>query len=459
MVGEYRIDSVLGRGAFGTVYKATQPVIGKLVAIKVLALRFSVDPEMVSRFGAEARAVNQIRHRNIIDIFSFGQLDDGRHYYVMELLDGDTLDVILDRVDRLPLVEALPILRAIARALDAAHGKGIAHRDLKAENVFVARDDDGAAFPKLLDFGIAKLLAPDDGLAHKTRTGTPVGTPYYMSPEQCKGRDVDHRTDLYALGVLAYRLLAGRFPFDADDAMSIMMMQLADTAVPPSSIVAELPSGIDEAIAWLMAKDPADRPATARDAIAALERAAARAGIAVAAPSTTWDVAIGPASGAVRTVPSRRPKRTWLAIACGVLVLAAGAMAFALLRVEPAADPAERPAPPPRIDPPATTAPVAHVEPAKPDVATSVIVTITGVPDGTDVSVAGLIVGAAPGPVQLPRGDVPLVLTFKRDGYLPRSRTVTPDRDQALRLVLDGKPVPARRPSKDDIIDPFGKAP
>ena len=167
---------------------------------------------MVSRFIAEARAVNQIRHRNIIDIFSFGQLDDGRQYYVMELLDGEPLDALIERDGRLPLAEAIPILRGIARALDAAHAKGIAHRDLKPENVFLGRDPTARVFPKLLDFGIAKLLAPEDGPKHKTRTGTPIGTPYYMSPEQCRGRDVDHRTDIYSFGVLAYRMLTGVLP-------------------------------------------------------------------------------------------------------------------------------------------------------------------------------------------------------------------------------------------------------
>src|SRR5689334_6030981 len=297
-VGEYEVDGKLGQGAFGSVFRAVHPVIGKVVAIKVLARRFSVDPEMVSRFIAEARAVNQIRHRHIIDIFSFGQLEDGRHYYVMEYLDGEPLDAVIERGGRLALAEALPILRAIGRALDAAHAKGIAHRDLKAENVFLGRDPDGAVFPKLLDFGIAKLLAPEDGLKHKTRTGTPVGTPYYMSPEQCRGRDVDHRTDLYAFGVLAYRMLTGQYPLDADDYMTILMRQIADHPVPPSIEMPELPRGVDDAIAWLMKKDPADRPSHARAAIEALEKAAEEAGIAVPPATQTWDVPAAP-SGAV----------------------------------------------------------------------------------------------------------------------------------------------------------------
>ena len=195
-VGEYKIEVAIGRGGFGTVYRAVHPLIGKQVAIKVLARKYSSDPEVVSRFVAEARAVNQIRHRNIIDIFAFGALPDGRHYYVMEHLDGEPFDQYLRRIGPLPLADALPILRAIARALDAAHAKGIAHRDLKPENIFLAHDADGATFPKLLDFGIAKLLQPEEDVRHRTGTGVPIGTPYYMSPEQCRGREVDHRTDV-----------------------------------------------------------------------------------------------------------------------------------------------------------------------------------------------------------------------------------------------------------------------
>src|SRR5258706_7712406 len=150
-IGEYRIEGKVGQGGFGTVYRAVHPLIGKVVAIKVLARKYSVDPEMVSRFIAEARSVNQIRSRFIIDIFLFGTLDDGRAYYVMEFLDGEALDATLERRGRLPLEEALPILRAIARALDAAHAKGIAHRDLKPENIFLVRDTDSAeTWPKLL---------------------------------------------------------------------------------------------------------------------------------------------------------------------------------------------------------------------------------------------------------------------------------------------------------------------
>jgi eukaryotic-like serine/threonine-protein kinase len=279
-VGEYLVDEKIGQGGFGAVYRGTHPLIGKQVAIKVLFREYSVNPQMVSRFIAEARAVNQIGHKNIIDIFSFGQLGDGRHFYVMELLGGQALDALLEDRVRLPLAEAIPILRQLARALDAAHAKGIAHRDLKPENVFVAYDDEGAPFAKLLDFGIAKLLgAETTGRQHKTRTGAPLGTPYYMSPEQCRGRDIDHRTDIYSFGIVAYQMLTGQLPFDGTDFMEIMLKQLSHAAPPASQIAADVPPAVDAALARMMAKDPTERPASLMAAVRGLEEAAVAAGV------------------------------------------------------------------------------------------------------------------------------------------------------------------------------------
>ena len=453
----------------------------------------TVDPEMLSRFHAEARAVNQIRHRHIIDIFSFNQLEDGRHYYVMEFLDRETLDEKLEREGRMSLGEALPILRAIARALDAAHAKGIAHRDLKAENVFLGRSDDGGVFPKLLDFGIAKLLAPDDGLKHKTRTGTPVGTPYYMSPEQCRGRDVDHRTDLYALGVLAYLMLTGEFPLDGDDYMSILIKQMADHPAPPSTIVPDLPLAVDEAIAWLMMKDPADRPSHARAAIQALEAAAEGLGIPVGPRSELWDAQSGPV-GAISggpitsqlgrvttgksvpvTTPTKLPPvtshRKWFVIG-GALVGAIAAVAIYLATRSPgkpevrehAAIPLETRTPPSENKPPVVAIekqdkPKQDDPPAPPVLPKNIAVDVTGVPEGTEVILAGATMGAAPGRVMVPRGTDPVVLTFKVDGYQTTSKPLTPDQDQKLVVTMKKKSsggpaqVAPPKPGKDDIID------
>ena len=493
-VGEFRVDGKLGQGAFGTVYRGVHPLISKVVAIKVLARRFSVDPEMVSRFVAEARAVNQIGHRNIIDIFSFGALEDGRHYYVMEYLDGEPLDALVEREGKLVLARALPILRGIAKALDAAHAKGIAHRDLKAENVFLANDPDGGVWPKLLDFGIAKLLASDDGLKHKTRTGLPIGTPYYMSPEQCRGKDVDHRTDFYAFGVLCYRMLTGVYPFDADDAMSILMQQLNVDAPPPSTHVPELTTAIDDVVLWLLAKDPAQRPSDLRTAVRALEEAAEQAGVAIR-PTSTWDtqtpppgiqtqpprVAVParsnasaltsssggpqPPSASSLTSPRRGSRVPVIAGLVASALIAGGAVFFVLSAHDDASEPREakpaaaEPEPAPAPAPVPQPAPAPPVESA-PELPPMVIVNVTGVPEGTEVLLGGSVIGVAPGPVQILRGNAELVLTFRADGHVPASKTVVPDADQALAVTLKKKARPARgggkRPTRDDIIDVFG---
>ena len=282
-VGEYEIEKKIGEGGFGTVYRAVHPLIGKVAAVKVLSRMYSAQPEMVSRFVAEARAVNQIQNSHIIDIFAFGRLEDGRHYYVMEFLNGLPLEDYITKCGRLEPAEAVSILRSVAKALDAAHAKGIAHRDLKPDNVFLV-DNDGEYSPKLLDFGIAKLLSDDNKSNHKTKTGAPIGTPYYMSPEQCRGVDVDHRTDIYAFGIMTYKMLTGRVPFEGDDYMSILLQQMGDEAKPPSSIVPRLSPAIDEAVAWMMKKTPSERPPNLVTAVRSLESAASDSGIIVPVP-------------------------------------------------------------------------------------------------------------------------------------------------------------------------------
>ncbi|HZO15602.1 MAG TPA: serine/threonine-protein kinase [Polyangiaceae bacterium] len=280
-VGEYVIERVLGEGSFGKVYAAVHPLIGKAVAVKVLDLALAARSEHVSRFVEEARAVNRIRHRHIVDIFAFGQLPDGRHYFVMELLEGKTLREYLDERKRVPLAEALPILRKVARALDAAHAAGIAHRDLKPDNLFLSFDEDGNVFPKLLDFGIAKLTGDAPVGGHRTATGVQMGTPLYMSPEQCRGSGVDHRTDIYAFGVLVFEMLAGRTPFDDEAVVQIIIAHMSRPAPPLSSVAPDLPRTLDGPVMQMLDKDPARRPQSVSAAVDGLEQAARQSGISV----------------------------------------------------------------------------------------------------------------------------------------------------------------------------------
>jgi len=247
----YSIGESIGAGGFGEVFRARHELMGRDVAIKVLQRRYSSDPDAVARFVAEARAASRIKHPGIVEVFDFGTLGDGRHYCVMELIPGTTLREFMRTRERLPLADALPILRGIAEAVDAAHAAGIAHRDLKPDNVFLV---DGGI--KLIDFGLAKLVSDE---APMTATGAIFGTPHYMSPEQCRGRASDPRTDVYTFGILAYQLLTGEMPFTGD-ALELALQHLNDPPEPPSTICADLPPQVDRVILALLAKDPEDRP-------------------------------------------------------------------------------------------------------------------------------------------------------------------------------------------------------
>jgi serine/threonine-protein kinase len=485
-VGEYVIDGKIGEGGFGSVFGATHPLIGKRAAIKVLSHKYSSDREVVSRFAAEARAVNQIKHRGIIDIFAFGRLEDGRSYYVMELLDGQPLDKILEEAGGMPLGEALPILREVARALDAAHAAGIAHRDLKPENIFISRDNEGIAHPKLLDFGIAKLLGDaSDTSKHKTRTGSPIGTPYYMSPEQCRGQsNIDHRTDIYSFGCLAYQLLTGAVPFEGESHLEILMKQTTEEPVPPSQRAADnpvllpLPPAVDEAIAWMMKKDPAERPPSLVAAVSALEEAArfeppARlSSPSIGASSKDTPSKLTPPPTLTPPPAKRTPaqgmtalaqtmaqpqamaqpeaiarpdaapaKRSRLPLVVGGALLSLGGAAAAMFAL---GGDDKKPAPPPVVSPaptlPPSTPTPAPVPPAGPRFAT---ITIEGVPAHTEVFGPEGPLGFAPGAVQLVRGSDDVQLMLRADGFTDKSTTVVPDGDKTLSLTLDKKAVAA----------------
>ena len=286
MVNSYRVSRVLGEGAMGTVYAGEEPSIGKKVAIKVLKRALATDPAVVGRFKQEAWAVNQARSRYIVDIFLFGELPDGRHYFVMEHIDGKPLRDYLDDRESKPLSldEAYQVLGAIARGLIAAHGKGIVHRDLKPENIMVMREEDGRLTAKLLDFGIAKLVgSAASEVAFETAHGAAIGTPYYMSPEQVRGVDVDHRTDVYALGVIMFELFAGARPFAAESYIEIVNHHLFTRPPGPRERSADISEPLERLILRCLAKDPAERPQGAQEFLEELVRT--RGGDGVAPPS------------------------------------------------------------------------------------------------------------------------------------------------------------------------------
>ncbi len=271
-LGDYQVLEVIGEGGMGLVYRGIQPVIKKRVAIKVLRTEFASDPAQVKRLVSEAESVNSISHRNIIDIFGLGQLADGRHYIIMEFLDGDPLDKHLRERAPLQPLEVAELLIDICGPLFAAHSAGVIHRDLKPSNVFLVQQPDGTRYLKLLDFGLAKKGVNLDGKTSQTSATQIAGTPDYMAPEQCRGLDISPRTDLYALGVMAWQMLTGRLPFPGPTPMDVVMAQVSAPAVAPSTVQPGVPPELDALVLWLMQKDPEARPASAEVVRSELKR-------------------------------------------------------------------------------------------------------------------------------------------------------------------------------------------
>jgi len=262
VAGRYFVKKLLGSGGMGAVYEAEHVQLKKRVALKVLHGHMSVKPEVQARFEREAVAAGRINHPSVASATDFGRLPDGAFYLVLEYVDGSSLADVLEETPILPSERAFRITVQICAALVAAHSQGIVHRDLKPDNVMLSALS-AEDFVKVLDFGIAKMQSeePGEGQARLTRAGLIFGTPEYMSPEQARGAPVDHRTDLYALGMIAYEMVAGRSAFRADDLMAILTAQMAD---PPPPLPATVPPPFAILILSLLEKDPNRRPQTAQ---------------------------------------------------------------------------------------------------------------------------------------------------------------------------------------------------
>jgi eukaryotic-like serine/threonine-protein kinase len=257
-IGQYRILRKLGAGGMGTVYLAEHILLGRQAAIKTLLPTLSIHPEIVERFFNEARATSAIADPGVVQVFDFGYHVDGTAYIVMELLEGEALSDRMDRLGALPQVDALKIARQIACALEAAHKHGIVHRDLKPENIYLVHDGEaqGGERTKILDFGICKLEG-DEGL---TQSGTTLGTPVYMSPEQCRGSGgVDQRSDIYALGCVLFHMLTARTPFECEGVGEYIVAHLQQEPPSASSLVPGLHALVDVLLIRCLAKDPGER--------------------------------------------------------------------------------------------------------------------------------------------------------------------------------------------------------
>ena len=238
-IGNYRILNKIGTGGMGAVYLAEHPLIGKRVALKVIHRELASNRDVVSRFFQEARAVNKIGNEHIVEIHDFGQTPEGDHFFIMEYLEGQTLASVLAREAKVEIMRALHIGAQIAGALAAAHTAGIIHRDVKPDNIMLMARLGDRDFVKVLDFGLAKVFSAETAV--KTAAGVLLGTPQYMSPEACESKgDVDHRTDIYALGVLLFQMTTGVLPFNGESMGEVLVKQV--TALPPA------PRGVNPAI-------------------------------------------------------------------------------------------------------------------------------------------------------------------------------------------------------------------
>lgn len=281
VIGDYRIEEQIGQGGMATVYRCVNPFSGKQVAVKILHPKLPSESAAAERFIQEARAINQIGHRNIVDILQFDKLPDGRHYLVMELFRGVTLQKYLTEHPVLVPSKVTAIIKSVASALESAHGKGYIHRDLKPENIILERpDSDVHMLVKLLDFGAAKYLnqeGDEEENALQTKTGIILGTPDYMSPEQCNGDGLDYRTDIYSLGMVAYQCLTGHLPFTGDNFFEVMSKRMLQDPPLPSELAPHVDPAFNAPLMKALSRNPDDRYQRAGELAYALEVAAYQA--------------------------------------------------------------------------------------------------------------------------------------------------------------------------------------
>jgi eukaryotic-like serine/threonine-protein kinase len=467
-IGNYKITAKLGEGGMGIVFLAEHPVIGKKVAMKAIHPELSRNAEVVSRFMIEAKSVNQIGHEHIVDISDFGTTSDGEFYFVMEYLQGQAMAERLKQVTKLPPAQALKIAAQVADALGASHEHGIIHRDLKPENIYLVARGANKDFVKVLDFGLAKLTGRgDEKVSHKTRTGSVMGTPFYMAPEQCEGKaSIDHRADIYSLGVILFEMLTGKVPFGGEGYGEIIVKHITAPAPSARSIVPELPAAIDALLYRAMTKNPDHRFQTMaefRDAMMDPEgyaQVAPTAGIPAGAgtaeaqrsamsmsradrerASQLGMAATRATGGSPSTfretvgeildeVPARSNRGKTIAIAA-VLAVAAAAGIF-VLKTKP-----EKPA--------SASAPLAA--PATPS---TVRVSFTSNPAGALVVRAdtGKQLGETPLDAEIPYGDAAVEFVFKKEGYDNKVAFVVPNLPAPLFAMLQ----PAAKAAKSEPV-------
>ena len=473
LANRYKVSRRIGVGGFGAVFEAEDTKIGKRVAVKVLARELVSDSAMLTRFRKEAEASSKVGHENIIDITDFDRTVNGYYFLVMEYLEGTDLGSIIRTGERLPVSRILGVMIQVARALYAAHNKGIVHRDLKPGNIFLIDRAGSPDFVKVLDFGISKFMELDEESSRLTKTGQIIGTPLYMSPEQALGEeDLDHRVDVYSLGVIMYELLTGQPPFTAVNYLGIIAQHASDPPKPPRKVRPDLdiPPQVETIILKCMAKQPEDRFSTMAEMEGALIHALATVDPASAvtfAPDATPPSILTTATGvSQRRLTSTRSVPVWALLV--VASVGIGGALYAGLRqgeqphstppakiqLPPLTDKVQQPLPPlvPDSQPVKAThaADAAAISPP-PTEAQQVTLQVISNPTGAEVlGRGGKVLGKTPLTIKLDHSGEPLNLVIRRRDYRSARREVMLDQDRKVVVTLKKR----RRGSLPD--DPKG---
>ncbi|MCU1281838.1 MAG: hypothetical protein JWM53_5384, partial [bacterium] len=455
LADRYRVVRLIGEGGMGQVYEAQHVNINKRFALKLLRPEIVSNAEAVARFRQEAWSASSIGHENIIEIEDFATLPSGAVYLAMEFLDGISLAERMRQEPALSFGEALDIVLQVTSGLSAAHDKSIVHRDMKPENIFLTMKY-GRPLVKILDFGIAKVSGAE-GNRSLTRTGTIFGTPHYMSPEQALGKTLDHRADIYSVGVIMYELFTGKVPFEAESFMGILTKHITTQPTPPREAAPEreIPVEIEAVILRALAKEAEDRYQSMADLTAELAAIASHLAPEVLQPRPSSQAVAQiskplssvmaarmatprptpmprPPSGAARALPGDElpPKKKsaapYIAVAAILVAAAAGAV---LITRSPSQTPTQTPAPTTAVIPPPK-----QPDPPAPPVLEEVIV--DSVPPGAKIFVDGLAVADAPEALKVEKGKTKVVV-LKKDGFVDQEQTIDPQKSHKLLVRLE----------------------
>ncbi|MBN1608798.1 MAG: protein kinase [Polyangiaceae bacterium] len=455
--GRYRVLRRLGSGGMGVVYLGEHLMIKRKVAIKTLHAQFALQPSVVQRFHREALAATSIGNEHIVEVTDMGRLDNGALFMVLEYLDGTDLGQEIETQGPQPLGRMTRIMLQLCDALGAVHDKGIVHRDLKPDNIFLIRRGDDADFVKVLDFGISKFKTSlDDSGAKMTRTGMPMGTPYFMSPEQARGQsDVDHRADIHALGAIMYYALCGRYPFDATNLPELLIKICTEVPPPLSSLRPDLPRELEAVVHRALAPSREKRFADCaelRQALLPFRDVEGAPPSSLAFDKTTLDPSAPPvrrgtdagAAGGVASTGSlagaahsvsdapavpTRFRRAWVVAALGSVTLVGAVGAWWAAREATA---------PPVPTPSASVVTVSNPTTKLPDVkpvAATVRITVTTEPDGAELLLDGNPI-ANPFDAELPQTDRLRTLEARLPNYPTVKRQLVLMHPQNVRLKL-----------------------